>query len=340
MTQRPRRLVERRVSSTRSIPPFVHGLATEDGVGDLAGIESRLDHAVDLLGVRCHLDMQPFVLPSSPIADFGYDVSDYRDVDPMFGDLAAFDRMLDAAHRRGLKVLLRHGAEPHPPSNIPLVFCRLSRQSAAANTETRVGPLGAPWGILGIVWSDPGPDVAAPPQQLDQRVRRPDLDLRRGDGAVLPAYLPLPSSRRSTGATRTSARRSWARCASGSIAGSTGFRVDAIENLVPTPSCADDRPIPPGSNRWARRRSPFFFFFFFFFSFFLGIHTQHPAGSGIEYVAEMRGVARLIRTGTVLIGEAYGTLEQIIAYLRKADRTVSICRSTSNSSARNGRRAI
>ncbi len=85
-----------------------------DGVGDLAGIESRLDHIV-ALGVDA-IWLSP-VFPS-PMADFGYDVADYRGIDPLFGDLAAFDRLLAAAHARGLKLLLdfvpNHSSDRHP----------------------------------------------------------------------------------------------------------------------------------------------------------------------------------------------------------------------------------
>ena len=59
-----------------------------DGVGDLKGIAARLDHLVDL-GVDA-VWISP-IYPS-PMADFGYDVSDYTDIDPLFGDLADFDR--------------------------------------------------------------------------------------------------------------------------------------------------------------------------------------------------------------------------------------------------------
>ena len=73
-----------------------------DGVGDLAGIRSRLDHLA-WLGVDA-LWLSP-IYPS-PMADFGYDVSDYTDVDPAFGDLAAFDQLVEQAHARGLRVLM------------------------------------------------------------------------------------------------------------------------------------------------------------------------------------------------------------------------------------------
>ena len=73
-----------------------------DGVGDLAGIERRVDYLKDL-GVDA-VWLSP-IFPS-PMVDGGYDVADYCDVEPMFGDLAAFDRLLAKLHERGLKLLL------------------------------------------------------------------------------------------------------------------------------------------------------------------------------------------------------------------------------------------
>jgi alpha-glucosidase len=73
-----------------------------DGVGDLRGIEQRLDHLA-WLGVEA-LWLSP-VYPS-PMHDFGYDVSDYKAVDPVFGTLEDFDRLVAAARERGLRVLL------------------------------------------------------------------------------------------------------------------------------------------------------------------------------------------------------------------------------------------
>jgi alpha-glucosidase len=85
-----------------------------DGVGDLAGIRSRLDH-IAWLGMDA-LWLSP-IYPS-PLADFGYDVADYTDVDPVFGDLAEFDRLAQAAHERGLKLLMDlvpcHTSIEHP----------------------------------------------------------------------------------------------------------------------------------------------------------------------------------------------------------------------------------
>ena len=76
--------------------------ANGDGTGDMKGITQKLDH-VAALGVDA-IWISPFF--KSPMDDFGYDVSDYRDVDPCFGTLADFDDMLARAHELGLKVII------------------------------------------------------------------------------------------------------------------------------------------------------------------------------------------------------------------------------------------
>ena len=68
-----------------------------DGVGDLPGIVAKLDYIASL-GVDA-IWISPFF--KSPMADFGYDIADYRDVDPLFGTLEDFDRLLARAHRAG-----------------------------------------------------------------------------------------------------------------------------------------------------------------------------------------------------------------------------------------------
>jgi alpha-glucosidase len=85
-----------------------------DGVGDLPGILHRLDH-LTWLGVDA-LWLSP--VHPSPMDDFGYDISDYTGVDPLYGTLDDLDRLVDAAHRRGLRVLLdwvpNHTSDRHP----------------------------------------------------------------------------------------------------------------------------------------------------------------------------------------------------------------------------------
>ncbi|WP_043604862.1 alpha-amylase family glycosyl hydrolase [Novosphingobium sp. Rr 2-17] len=114
-----------------------------DGVGDLAGIERRLDYLVDL-GIDA-IWISP-IFPS-PMADFGYDVADYCDIEPMFGDLAAFDRLLTAVHARGLKLLLDF--VPNHTSDQHLWF----RESRASRDNPK-----RDW----YIWRDAKPDGGPP----------------------------------------------------------------------------------------------------------------------------------------------------------------------------------
>ena len=128
--------------SIRSIPALSR-ISTGDGSGDLAGITARLSHIASL-GVDA-VWLSPFF--KSPMADMGYDVSDYCAVDPMFGTLADFDALIAEAHRLGLKIIidqvLSHTSDQHPW----FVESRKGRDNEKAD-----------W----FVWADPKPDGAAP----------------------------------------------------------------------------------------------------------------------------------------------------------------------------------
>lgn len=84
-----------------------------NGIGDLAGIEKRLDY-LSWLGVDA-LWLSPIY--RSPMVDAGYDIADHCDIDPLFGDLAGFDHLLEQAHQRGLRVMLdfvpNHTSDQH-----------------------------------------------------------------------------------------------------------------------------------------------------------------------------------------------------------------------------------
>ncbi len=88
--------------------------ANGDGIGDMAGIRQRLPYLAEL-GVDA-VWVTPFY--PSPQADHGYDVADYRDVDPLFGTLADFDAMLAGAHELGIRVIVdlvpNHTSDRHP----------------------------------------------------------------------------------------------------------------------------------------------------------------------------------------------------------------------------------
>ncbi|MES2321084.1 MAG: alpha-glucosidase [Pseudomonadota bacterium] len=114
-----------------------------DGVGDLPGITAKLDYIAQL-GADI-VWISPFF--TSPMKDFGYDVSDYCDVDPLFGNLADFDVLIARAHSLGLKIMidqvLSHTAEVHPW----FVESRKSRDNPKAD-----------W----YVWAEPRPDGNPP----------------------------------------------------------------------------------------------------------------------------------------------------------------------------------
>ncbi|KZN12180.1 alpha-amylase family glycosyl hydrolase [Marinomonas sp. TW1] len=88
--------------------------ANNDGIGDLAGVTQKMDYIANL-GVDA-IWLSPFF--TSPMKDFGYDVSNYCDVDPIFGDLNDFDQLIQTAHEKGLKVIidqvLNHSSDQHP----------------------------------------------------------------------------------------------------------------------------------------------------------------------------------------------------------------------------------
>ncbi|WP_035057386.1 alpha-glucosidase family protein [Andreprevotia chitinilytica] len=118
-----------------------------DGVGDLPGIIEKLPYLASL-NVDA-LWISPFF--KSPMADFGYDVSDYRDVDPLFGQLRDFDALLKAAHQQNLKIIidqvLSHTSEQHAW----FIESRSSRDNPKAD-----------W----YVWADPNPDGTPPTNWL------------------------------------------------------------------------------------------------------------------------------------------------------------------------------
>src|SRR5699024_5226493 len=114
-----------------------------DGVGDLPGIIEHLDYVASL-GVDA-IWVAPFF--TSPMADYGYDIADYRDVDPLFGTLADFDRLLAGAHEHGLKVLIDQVPSHTSASHAWFRESRRSRDNDKAD-----------W----YVWADARADGTAP----------------------------------------------------------------------------------------------------------------------------------------------------------------------------------
>lgn len=117
--------------------------STGDGIGDLKGITARLDHIASL-GVDA-IWVSPFF--KSPMADMGYDVSDYRDVDPMFGTLGDFDAMLARAHELGIKIIIDQVISHTSDQHAWFKESRSSRDNPKAD-----------W----FVWANAKPDGTAP----------------------------------------------------------------------------------------------------------------------------------------------------------------------------------
>ena len=150
--------------------------ATATASATSRGIIERADY-LPWLGVDA-VWISPFY--PSPMADFGYDVSDFTGVDPLFGTLADFDRLVAALHARGIRVILDFVPEPQlGPASL------VRRERAARATIPK-----RDW----YVWRDPAPD-GGPPNNWVSMAGGGAWAVRRGDRPVLPALLPQGAAR-------------------------------------------------------------------------------------------------------------------------------------------------
>jgi len=194
-----------------------------DGVGDLAGIASRLDHLVEL-GVDA-VWLSPIF--RSPMADFGYDIADYTDIDPLFGTLADFDRLLAAMHQRGLRLLLdlvpNHTSDQHP----------WFQESRASRDHPK-----RDW----YIWRDPAPGGGPPNNWLSEFGGRAwEFDSRTGQyyyHAFLAAQPDLNWRNPEVRAAMYDVMRFWL------DRGVDGFRVDVIWHLIKDALFRDNPPNP------------------------------------------------------------------------------------------------
>lgn len=193
-----------------------------DGVGDLPGALARLDHLV-WLGVDA-VWLSPFY--RSPMADFGYDIADYCDVDPLFGTLEDFDRLVEAAHQRGLRVLIdwvpNHTSDAHP-------------WFAAARSSLRDPK--RDW----YVWRDPAPDGGPPNNWRASWGGGPAWTLDEASGqyylhCFLASQPDLNWANPEVVAAQHDVVRFWL------DRGVDGFRVDVVHLLGKDPAFADDPP--------------------------------------------------------------------------------------------------
>jgi alpha-glucosidase len=250
-----------------------------DGVGDIAGIIQRLPY-LQSLGVDA-IWISPIF--TSPMADFGYDISDYAGIDPLFGTMADFDALITVAHENGLKLVLdlvpNHTSDQHPW----FVESRGSRENSKRD-----------W----YIWRDPKPDGGPPNNWLSEfggsgwkydeqtgqyyyhafLAQQPDLNWRN------------PQVRQAI----YDAMRFWLR------KGVDGFRVDVIWHLIKDAEFRDNPPnphyvedLPPHLKLQAL------------------YSTDQPEVHDV--IAEMRRVIDEF-DARVLIGEIYLPLHRLVSY--------------------------
>jgi alpha-glucosidase len=201
---------------------------TGNGVGDLQGIIDKLDYLNDGTAASLGIDaiwISPFY--PSPMADFGYDVADYCDVDPLFGDLKTFDRLLAEAHRRGIKVIIdyvpNHSSDQHPW----FIESRSSRDNPKRE-----------W----YIWRDPKPD-GSPPNNWGSFFGGPAWTLDEQTGQYyLHQFVPeQPELNWRHPPVRTAmmdALRFWL------DRGVDGFRIDVVGLLIKDEQLRDNPPNP------------------------------------------------------------------------------------------------
>src|SRR4051794_9268050 len=206
-----------------------------DGVGDLRGITSRLDHlggAPSSLGVG-GLWLSPFY--PSPMADFGYDISDYTGIDPLFGSLEDFDELVAQAAARGIRVIVdwvaNHTSDRHPW----FVESRSSRTAARRDWYVwRDGRApGAPPNNWTTAWKEPGPAWA-----WDERTAQWYLH------SFLAAQPDLNWDNPAVEAAMFDVLRLWL------DRGAGGFRLDVAYKLGKDPALADNEPGRPHNEHW------------------------------------------------------------------------------------------
>ena len=175
-----------------------------DGVGDLAGVRAHLGYLAGL-GIDA-IWFNPWY--PSPMSDAGYDISDYRDIDPVFGTLADADALIAEAHELGIRIIIdivpNHGSDQHPWFRVALAAPPGSAERARFWFRAGRGPAGdlPPNDWQSIFGGPPGPGSPNPTD-------------RRGSGTSI---CSPPSSRTSTGPARTSAPSSRTCSGSGSNA--------------------------------------------------------------------------------------------------------------------------
>ncbi|WOI57151.1 alpha-amylase family glycosyl hydrolase [Palleronia sp. LCG004] len=252
---------------------------TGSGIGDLDGIRRRLGHVADL-GVDA-IWISP-IYPS-PMKDAGYDITDYTGIEPIFGSVEDFERLADAVHDHGLKLLLdlvpSHSSDRHPW----FMESRSSRDNPKRD-----------W----YIWRDPAEDGGPPSNWIAEFGGSAwEWDEATGQYYLHIYMIEQPALNWRNPDVRAAihdAMRAWFG------RGVDGFRVDAVEHLAPDHLLRDN---PPASD-WTFEMGPA-----------RSLHRKHSSHQpdGFSAVREMRKVADEY-PDRVLVGEAYGALDQVMLY--------------------------
>ena len=258
--------------------------SNSDGIGDLAGITVRLDYVKDL-GADA-IWISPFY--PSPMADFGYDVADYCNVDPLFGTLADFDALIARAHELGLKLIMDF--VPNHTSNQHAWFLESCSSRSSARRD---------W----YLWHDPaegmGPPESRPPNNWLSHFGGTawTYDPQTGQfylHSFLPEQPDLNWRNPDVRKAMYSAMRFWLE------RGVDGFRMDVLWLLIKDAQYRDNPLNPewkPGTSSFGR---------------FLPLYTANRPETH-EIVAEMRSL--LDSYGDrLLIGEIYLPIDELVTY--------------------------
>lgn len=255
-----------------------------DGVGDLDGIRERLDY-IQTLGVDA-IWLSP-IFPS-PMADFGYDVTEFCDIDPMFGDLAAFDQLLREAHARRLRLLLdlvpNHSSIEHPWFK----ESRASRDSARRD-----------W----YFWRDPAPCGGPPNNWMsDMGGSAWEYDAATGQyylHSFLKEQADLNWRNEEVRAAMTDVLRFWF------DRGIDGFRIDVLWHCIKAADLPDNPPNPAFSSDQGEK---------------FMVLQQHSTNQ-----PEIHEIAHAFRTladsygERLLVGEICLPLDQLMTYYGQPD---------------------
>jgi|CXWL01.1.fsa_nt_gi alpha-glucosidase len=257
-----------------------------DGIGDLQGVIDRLDYLNDGTPNSLGIDAIWFspTFPS-PMADFGYDVADYEDVHPDFGDLATMDRLIAEAHKRGIRIILDFVPNHSSSENPWFLESRSSTDSAKRD-----------W----YIWREPGP-AGEPPNnwiavfggsawEWDQKTQQYYLHMFLKEQPDLNWRNPEVEQR------MHDVLRFWLR------RGVDGFRIDVIDRIVKDPELRDNPPSP--DRRWVTIGG----------QTALQLHTQDQDWPDIiDYIRRIRTVVDEF-PDRMTVGEVFGTPENIVRY--------------------------